>query len=305
MAQQFDHWWQGVPALPLSRQDHDYEVLRRVWDDHTMSGSRGFYNPRSEDHLTVSLFHGFAALSRLGWACRLLARLGIEASVITRARFAYACEEVLDAALASRHGRNFIIPDIVLCWEDDAGRGLLAFEVKKPGGPGPAEQDFVKLRSYADLPSMRHIPRRHSAFVLDRKHVDNARLSGALALSWDDVLELQVESLADEPIPDDLRTEIGMGLRRHFAAAGVGSAPPAPVPDLTHVYARAAALAIPERLKALLCGLAINEARRAGGIITAPPFPWLAAEPDIAMIRSRKRQTTAERRLNRWSLGAA
>lgn len=301
MADKFDLWWHGVPALPISREDHDYFALRRVWGDHTMSGNRGFYNPRSEDHLTVSLFQTFAAFTGTGWASRLLSKMGLSVPDVSRVRFAYACEELLDSRLAHKHGRNLIIPDLILHWESAEGLGLVAFEVKKPGGAMPNTKDMTKLESYADLPSMRHIPTRVGCFLVDKAHVPALRTAGATAISWDDVLEVQLEALRDETMPSAVMRVFEAHLRSHFAVAGVGRAAIAPASDLRETYKRADALSLPERLKALICGFSICANRRAGAPIASSPFEWLQREPTIEVIRASKRQSTSDRKINRWS----
>lgn len=57
-------WWHGIASLPSDRNDQRHDALRRVWADHTMAGARGFYNPASEDHVTLALFQNWAMMPK-------------------------------------------------------------------------------------------------------------------------------------------------------------------------------------------------------------------------------------------------
>jgi hypothetical protein len=123
-------WWHLVGSLPVDRNDHAYYALRRIWADHTMTDGRGFWNERSEDHLTVVLFQPLACLSDCGWLDDLLIAADRPPVSAREIQFAFAAEEILDESLRPRHGRNFVIADIMLAWRGDSS-GMIAFEVKK------------------------------------------------------------------------------------------------------------------------------------------------------------------------------
>jgi len=275
--------------------------MRRVWGDHTMAGARGFYNPRSEDHATVALFQTFAVFRSPSWADEVLARLGVATERVLRVRFAYACEERLDDRLLSKHGRDFVIPDIMLLYENEAGLGLLAFEVKKPGGQRPTVQELTKAETYADLPSTRGIPARNCCFLVDDRHVAALRQEGQRALGWSELHSIQQNALDRENIGGATRNVLKAHLAGHFAAFGVGDAPQSPALDLMREFARARSLRLPPAFEALACGFTICATRRAGRPITAAPYTWLRDEPDIQTLRTARRQSRHERRVNRWS----
>jgi hypothetical protein len=84
------YWWTWIPALPLSRDDHWYAVLKEVFADHTLNCRKlqnvgpwkGAYTEGHEDHQTIGVFHSFSALpndtSPVGWVEALLRECGID-----------------------------------------------------------------------------------------------------------------------------------------------------------------------------------------------------------------------------------
>lgn len=270
-----------------------------------MAANRGFYNPRSEDHATLALFHTFSTFASPNWAHAILGCLNIDVPPLNRVRFAYACEEILDDRLASRHGRNFIIADIIMHWEDIRGElGILAFEVKKPLGPIPDVKDLTKVQSYADLPSMQDIKSRHYCFLVDRSHEPALRRSGYPVITWDDILRIQLEALKEERLETHAESAIKGHLLDHFANFGIGgnkNPPQVRAYPLKEVFDRVGQMKLRPEIGALMCGFAICSNRRAGAPIAEVPFPWLTHENDISKIRTSKFQSTPERRVNRWS----
>lgn len=302
------HWWHGVPALPSERTSRSYFTLRRVWGDHTMAGNRGFYRTASEDHITVSLFHIWAMFPGTDWAGSMLRASGLPAGNISRVTWAYACEELLDARLQPFHKRNFVIPDIMLEYRDEAGSGLVAFEVKKPGGVLQPE-DARKLETYCNLPSTRHIPRRNGCFLVDASTLDAAKAltrgwSGAL--TWQTMRELQIRSARSLPVDEPTRLRVAGWIARHYSRHGIGARTAAPAPMTGARYASPASLAeiraagLPAGVEGFLLGSECVEAAAAGEK-PALPYDWLAAEPSAESVRLLKRQTTLERRINRWN----
>ncbi len=296
------HWWHALPALPDGRATHTYHALRRVWGDHTMAANRSFFNPRSEDHTTLSLFHTFSIFSHYTWVNQLLELLGQKSPPVRMARFAYACEETLDPQLREKHGRNFIIPDIILHWRTDSGDGLLAFEVKRPSGPSINEQDRTKLSSYSNLPSMRQIPTRLGCFLIDDRHKASIKHLGAKTIGWSDILNLQISALENEGLGQKLTETLKAHIRGHFARFGVGGAPIPPKTDLISWFERARNFSLPPTIESFVFGLAVTANWWAGGELIAP-FGWLEKEPSCQEIRINKVQQTEDRRLNRWRFG--
>ncbi|NCO23014.1 MAG: hypothetical protein GW905_13775 [Rhodobacterales bacterium] len=287
-----ESWWHFCGALPLSRDDHAYFVLRRVWADHTMQPpNRGYWARQTEDYVTLALFQPLACLSGTIWLDRLLEAAGLPPVSAAEIRFAFACEEVLDATLRPRHGRGFVIPDIMLTWRNHE-TGLVAFEVKKPGGSAPSVQDATKLETYAQLPSTRNISDRRGLFLVDDRHVVALKRSGHSAIGWSRVHLALIEGLESETGSPDEIQEIATLLTKLFRMYRV-EIRPFGVP-------RGAGGVLAPRLAALLAGLKVRE-QALSGCVPTPPFDWLAREPARRDIPRVCFQTTAARRVNRWS----
>lgn len=283
-------WWHLVGALPVNRNDHAYYALRRVWADHTMTGARGFWNERSEDHLTVVLFQPLACLSDCGWLDDLLMAADRPPVSAREIRFAFAAEETLDARLQPRHGRDFVIADIMLAWRGDSS-GMVAFEVKKPGAPMPSAQDVTKLETYQMLPSARDFASRQGIFLVDDRHVPALKRSGHAALGWSMVHAALLRGLDRETGSPAEIAGLAEMLTRLFKRAGVR--------PRWQETPKGRGGALSDRLNALRIGLELREAALREEYRPAP-WPWLAAEPDCDTIRRLKPQSTQERRICRW-----
>lgn len=206
-------------------------------------------------------------------------------------RFAFACEEVLDESLRGRHGRNFVIADIMLAWRG-ASSGLVAFEVKRPGGNMPSAQDVTKLETYTLLPSARALADRRGVFLVDDAHVAALRRGGHLALGWSKLHAAFLAALAKEPGSPNEIAEIAERITRLYALAGVRVAANSAVVGRGGV--------ISDKLRALLLGLRVLETARQGGD-PVPPFAWLEKELPRDDFARHFRQSTESRRVNRWS----
>lgn len=307
---EIDVWWHGIAALPASRDDHNYHVLRRVWGDHTMSGNRGFYRVGAEDHITASLFQTWAALSEPEWVETIIAHVGgVLKGRVKRVRWAYECNEFLDAKLQPFHKRNFIIPDIMLIYEDEGGTGLIAFEAKKPGKAVDLS-DSRKLLSYTDLPSTRNIERRYGCVLVSDEMVtkSNRACEGRWPiLSWERLMHLQMQEAEKMELPRSTIEKIVTAIRRHFSRYGVGSQFEMRVGDydIKQQYDEIDALAAPDCVRRFLKGSECLEAVWSG-YRPAPPLAWLASEPSALQIRQRSHQgggwqTNADRMVCRWS----
>lgn len=303
-------WWHGVAALPSGRSDPAYFALRRVWGDHTIAGARGFYRRTSEDHLTVALFHNWALFPDVSWVASLVRACGGQAGTVTRANWAYACEEQLDSRLQPHHGRNFIIPDIFLHFVDEHGPALLAFEVKRPGTAAKPD-DARKLRSYVDLPSTRGIARRFGCFLVGGRHVAATREGAQHAfpvLSWEELRALQVEAAGALALPEPIARRVVAWLSRAYARAGIGTACAAPEPLAGNRLASGAsyepirAMNFAGSLERFLLGSECVEVATSE-LEPDAPYAWLAHEPSADEVRRRQFQTTPERRINRWHSG--
>ncbi|MCY4588755.1 MAG: hypothetical protein OXB98_22250 [Bryobacterales bacterium] len=305
-------WWHGVAALPEGPQDHAYYALRRVWADHTMAGPRGFYRPRSEDHLTPALFQNFALFSDFDWLHEILGIVGGEAGKVARVRWAYLCEERLDAKLQRSHGRNFIIPDILVFWEDDQGEGLIGFEVKRHGGAADAK-DSRKLESYVDLPSTRGIDRRYGCLlVCDRQATRSLDATNKRwpVLTWERVGCIQQKATYSLPSPEEIRACTSQWIARQFMRYGIdldGVGADAPESfgarfGTKDAYDTIENLRAPGSVKRFLKGSECVEAAWQGHEPESP-MEWLKHEPTAEQLRGKKWQTTEDRRVRRWHFG--
>lgn len=311
MKSNFDHlpeaeyWWQVMPALPFDKDSQEYHALRRVWGDHTINTSkkgRGYYWFGTEDNLTPALFQNWAISDDPERMRSLLELCGATVSRIRSVRWAYSCEEELASGRPEGIKGRFVIPDIILHVEDEHGSLVVAFEVKKPGVV-PSEKDLAKLSCYRDLPRLRSVQRRHAAFIVGHESASPTReaFGGMPALTWHDLMELQVETVAGMP------KVVADWIRRSYSRYGIGSAPaPTPFagPDGSYAtkvsYERIDAARFSKRVAAFLKGSEVVEAFCARQPST-PPFEWLSADKSRAELSSLKTQTTADRRVPRWS----
>lgn len=303
-------WWHGIAALPARRQDHAYHTLRRIWGDHTLAGARGFYRLGSEDHVTPAWFQNWALFPGTDWVSALVQEAGVSVGKVKRVRWAYACEEVIDARLRPYHKRDFVIPDIILVYEDEYGLGLVVFEVKRPGNFTRAEDDR-KLRTYCDLPSTRRIARRHGCILVSERMSEKSSKAcngNWPVLTWERLRELQISAALGMSLPTDLAEHVVNWLSYHFARHGVNFTGTEMAPSPAGVaygtedgYQCIEGFPIPDSVKRFLKGSECVEAVWRGEQ-PAPVMPWLAEEPTAEIIRQRRWQTTEDRRVCRWSL---
>lgn len=302
-------WWHGIPALPSGREDQTYHALRRVWGDQTIAGARSFYRVGSEDNITLALFQNWALFESTDWVRGLVEAIGGSVGAVTKVRWAYACEEVLDAKLAPHHKQNFVIPDIMLLFEDEHGMGLVVIEVKRPG-KAVEEGDVRKLKTYCDLRSTRHIKRRFGCFLVSAGRAEQCKIvckEEWPVLTWETLGILQIAAARTAGWHSARAGHVAEWIARHYARHGIrldtGGEVPPPVGNVygsEESYARIDALPIPESARRFLKGSECVEAI-ARGEHPAPPLLWLVQEPSAEEIRRRRWQTTEDRRLCRWS----
>ncbi len=305
---QINAWWHGVAALPADRTDHAYHVLRRVWGDHTMAGNRGFYRTGCEDHVTVALFQNWALFPEMNWVAPLVRAAGGQAGNVSRVRWAYACEELIDARLQPFHRRNFIIPDIMLHYEDEAGPALLVFEVKPPTKAAEA-QDARKLESYIDLPSTRKIARRFGCLLVGERTAERTRQacgSNWPILTWERLKDLQLTAARNMGLPAATTDHVIRWIDRQFARYGIQpNVSGAPISfngkyGTQASYRELDALSMPDSVRRFLKGSECIEAAWTGRQ-PHPPLPWLVDEPNAEDVRQNGWQTTEDRRVCRWN----
>lgn len=294
------YWWQVMPALPEDGSQ-EYYALKRLWADHTMNTARrgrGFYWWGTEDNMTAVLFQNWAVIEDPEAFAPLLAVCGHRTRGLKKVRWAYACEEQIRVGEFVGVDGRFLIPDIVLRFEDEIGTGLLAFEVKRPGVV-PTEKDAAKLRAYTRLNSMRRIERKTGCFLVGSHEAEAARtLSQGPVVTWEGLLSLQLEAFERE-----FRAGTAW-LQRIYALQGIGAAAVPPTAaghfqDLEQVQAAIMAVDLTERQRRFLLGAETVEAFLAGRVVSAP-FDWLADEPCRLEHSEGRLQSTASRRICRW-----
>jgi len=298
------YWWQFLPALP-DRDSQEYYALRRIWADHTMNTTkrgRGFYWWGTEDNMTPVLFQNWAVLESPESFAPLLAACGHKVRNLRRVRWAYACEEAIAVGSFPGVEGRFLIPDIILHFEDDLGPGLVAFEVKRPK-VRPTEKDASKLRAYTRLGSMRALERKVGCFLVGSTMVKEATVlsRNTPVISWEQMLELQRSAMMREG------STLVPWLERIYALQGIGKAK-APAPSVGNRHASEEArsairnLSIPERQKRFLLGAETVEAHLGGAKVSAP-IEWLTQELSREQLSLARPQTTSARRICRWGDG--
>lgn len=318
-------WWTCLPVLPRDRSHWPYSMLRRQWFDHTMNtfrqdgsggwrpNSRGFYTEAAEDHMTVVLFHIWAALPDGAWVPALLKAFGVQATgQVCTVRWAFSVE---DGYAGPQIGRNFRIADIVLCWRDCAGDGVLVIETKKPGG-ALKSGDHPERTLYLRMNAIERVPRRHYGLLVDARDLSRARSTMGTPtpiITWAQLAALQIEAIGRAKLAAEIEARVRSFIAVMYGRNGVplpGEQPlPAdPAAGALERYREIEALNEPENVRDLLIAAEIAQAVEAG-VMPQPPFPWLAAEPkaiDIYLAGRDKRpgsQTTQERRIQWWRLG--
>lgn len=301
-------WWNAIPALPIGTSDQAYYALRRVWGDHTIAGTRSFYRWGSEDNITPALFQNWAIFPDPNSIAPLVRAAGGSVGTIKRCRWGYACEETLDVGLRQYHGRDFVIPDIVVKFEDEQGIGLLVFEIKKPG-KATDTSDGRKLATYCDLPSMRQITRRFGCLLVSAAVAEKSARSVENAwpvVIWEQVAEIQRMAARTISKAKHVSDHVAQWVGRSFTRYGIHvSDGGAPVPwggtsyGSNGSYDRIDELALPDGVGRFLKGSEYVEAFVRGETAQAP-LPWLSGEPTALEVRARRLQSTQDRRIRRW-----
>jgi hypothetical protein len=315
-------WWTCVPALPTARGTQTDEALRRVWFDHTMNtfktdavgsisaNSRGFYTEGTEDHVVPALFQTWAIFPDVSsWMPGFLTLFGIPANgTVRRVRWCYLFEQIFE-------GRRFCIADIVLAWEDDAGKAVVVLEAKTRGG-GLTEKDLSGLDRYLQMPSIKAVPRRYLGFLVDASDVRKVRSlirSDIQIVTWQAIVDLQIEAAHALSAVKSLSATIATLIATHASYQGFVDSPISNLPELlpargtSNAYARIRDLGTPPEIEAFLLGSEAALASRTG-VLPEPPFEWLRSDPDALQIwrrakaESSGRQTVADRRVPRWQL---
>lgn len=299
----FAAWWQGIAALPVSRNEQGYFALRRIWADQTINtrgGARSFYRWGTEDYLTPALWQNWSIFEDADALASFLRTAGAPVGRVKRARWAYACEELTGI------GRSFVTPDIMVKYEDEAGIGLLAIEAKRARKAAKLE-DARKLEQYRALPSARDIARRHGCFLVSEAVTAATRRNTGdrfPIVSWETLATSQIAAAHLLPIDIRARKLTADWIARAFARQGVGRSVSAPDPQGSRYgrpdsYEAIRTLGLPDRVGLFIMGSESVEGSLRGEM-PAPPLPWLADEPTVADISRPMFQSTSDRRVCRW-----
>jgi hypothetical protein len=315
-------WSISDGVLPTARGTQTDEVLRRVWFDHTMNtfkidavgsiraNSRGFYTESIEDHVVPALFQTWAIFRDVSsWMPDFLALFGILAEgTVRRVRWCYLFEQIFE-------GRRFCIADIVVAWEDDAGKAVLVLEAKTRGGV-LTEKDLSGLDRYLRMPSIEVVPRRYLGFLVDASDVRKVRSlirTDIQIATWQAIVDLQIKAAHALSAVNFLSVTIVTLIATHASYHGFVDAPISNLPEFlpargtSNAYAHIRDLGTPPEIEAFLLGSEVALASRMG-VLPEPPFEWLRDDPDSLEIWRRAkagfpgRQTVSDRRVPRWQL---
>ncbi len=298
-------WWQVTSALPLSPSSRDYHVLRRLWGDHTMNtarGGRGYYHWGTEDNMTPGLFQIWAVFPEAIHPVIEASGIKIVGGLNT-VSWAYACEEEVESGRHPGVSGRFLIPDIVIYFEDDEGPGIVAFEVKRPGVK-PVEKDADKLRAYTMLRSMDRFIRRKAIFLLGSDKVATAKtIAPDLPVTtWEDMMKMQLDAANSLGKEDAQR--VRPWISRAYSRYGICSARP-PLPGDRAGYGSPESIISVDRhlqdrrARNFVWGSEIVEAFLSGRDVE-PPLDWMKDALSREAMSIERLQQTMDRRLNRW-----
>lgn len=277
--------------------------VRGVWK---LNSTRGFYVEQREDHISTVLFHLWTLFPFRNWVGRLLDLWFVPHGQISDARWCYSWEQ----RDLKKH-----ITDIVLCYADENGQGILVIEAKRPGGK-LTSKDLDGGLHYLNMPSLRPFKRRQCAFLVDESYIADAKAQlplGTGVSSWQAMGRLQSECALQLSLPERTYEVVRSYIARHYADLGMalGSAATASL-DVSQFtgtidrYSRVTDLRLQSSIERFLLGSEVTFCSRQGQM-PEPPFKWLATEPSLleiwqSYLRGRPLQTTQDREQPLWRL---
>jgi hypothetical protein len=203
----------------------------------------------------------------------------------------------------------------VVCWEDEAGLGVLVLEAKVRGRRLEAK-DLPEMSRYLHMPSIRAVERRHYGLLVDAEDAATARaaVNGDAAIAtWQTLARLQIAAAQSLQLSSLRVDRIVMSLAAHFAYFGIdvegqfNSSAIAEASGTAEEYAEIRSYGLPTTIEDYAIGSQVVFAARRGRMPEAP-YQWLQDEPDCISIYLRGKQhergyqTTADRRVPRWPL---
>lgn len=187
------------------------------------------------------------------------------------------------------------ITDIVLCYADEEGQGILVIETKRRGGT-LTRKDLDGGLHYLNMPSLRPFKRSQCAFLVDQSDVarTTAKLpAGTGVNSWQAMGRLQSECAQQLSLPEPARKIVQSYIARHYADLGMAfdsaTADSLDVSQFTGTmdrYARVRELQLQSSIERFLLGSEVTFCSRQGQM-PEPPFLWLATEPSLLEIWQR------------------
>jgi hypothetical protein len=226
------YWWTTLLALPESATSPAYHALRRVWADSTINTvvetpagqmstkrNRGLCREDSEDHLMVVLFENWAAMPSCGWVREFLTECGVAVSGSVRSvGWSYEYTQDRPKKVPAK-----LTADIVVHWTDDAGRGVIVIETKKPGNLVWGDKDIPSGKVYCDLPGFEGIERRHSCLLIGAadKEAMKSSLVGEPVITWELLGSLQGRAIKELSIPQSVKSFMLGALIQQYARYGI------------------------------------------------------------------------------------
>ncbi len=248
-----------------------------------------------EDVLSCVMFNIFMAFDDLRWADELLRSSNVTFSPpIQDVRFSWLFEECVNHT-----ARGFVIADIVLCWRDSVGNGVLVFEAKTLRERASVK-DFPEAFHYSRMPSFRRFERASYRLLLDDGPAAGCVAQGVNPdeiVTWNQLRSIQ-ERLAAECIDEST-----------IAAKAITEAV-----RIQHRYwldGQSQGEALPNLLD--MAGSFNEHSNRARFLIGFDtvqrfrlnmPIPkrsdWIGSELSQQEIRGKQYQITSERRIPHW-----
>lgn len=272
-------WWTWIPALPLSRDDRWYRVLRQVFADHTTNCLRetrwdGFYTEGQENHQVVSVFHTFSAFPTLHWTEALLRSCSIDfVQPVTAVRWQYQLQGKVDGRDAHA--------DIALRITDGSRSELaVVLEAKRKRGRFNTKDNDPDY--YTRLNRLDGFSRKHAVYLIDESDLmqRSAKLPGCRMLTWQTVVKIQMYELERLALVDDTKSHLLRLVHYYLQAQGIFDESPNANLEVQGLSEACLADVHDPRVAALIRGAEVAVAARQRHSIRLPAN-WLSGENTI------------------------
>jgi hypothetical protein len=281
------YWWTFVPVLPLSAECAAYKRLKRVWFDHTETGSNDTLNPYNETHevhLVIALFENWALFAdgkNYQWAEDMLSFFGVETFNIKKVGWSYQFNDYVteNGEPKKKSPGEFKIADIVFWYKDDLGEGVFVIEAKKKGGK-IEKKDEPNSQRYLDVSAIKPFERREYRLLIDKSDIAANQkkvrdLSSHQVLTWQEMGKMQTHMVDRLDEHKDIKEFIKVALSRryqHYRILGASDLPP--LPDFNLVRN-------PQTQMFLTAAAVFEEVKE--GILPNVPLSYIGALPECRM----------------------